>query len=170
MSSQNSHHVGAQEMLLELCFMICKGLNVSILLDYTQLLCHCLSVQENMDEQIVYFRIHNREIGKTVIFFLGNNPFQESPISGLQLHIKLLLLRDQSFRISENTFHYTGYRRIRPWLVAYACLLKRQSVSKDPKEIGSCSCQTGLQASVLKIPQISKKRRQMGNPHRLGHL
>lgn len=94
--------------------MISKGLNVSILLDYTQLPHHCLSMQENIDEQIEFTLAFTTEKLENCNFFSGNNPFQESPISGLELHIKLLLLRDQPFGVSENTFHYTGYGRIRP--------------------------------------------------------
>lgn len=172
-SSQNSYCTGAHETLVEPCFMICKRLNMSILLDYTQ--DHTIVSPCKGTWMSRYSLHYNRK--KTLQFSLRQQSLPLVTHKWFTDPSENCFCTKTDLSESQKT-HYTGYVRIRSSLVA-VCLSPNvnQSISEDSKEIGLCSFQTCLQTSFFNISQTSRGGKKGGgegggreNTHRFGHL
>lgn len=140
---------------VELCFTICKGLTVSVLLDYTWDHTIASPWKRAWTSRCSLCQDSWQRNQKPSDFLSGSNSFQESPISDLQLHQKTASAR-RSILLSL-TKHISLYRICQDKIfISGLCLSPKVNkiISKDSKEIRLCSFQACLRASVLKVPQI----------------
>lgn len=147
--------------------MMCKGLSVSILADYTQdhtIASPCKRTRTSRCS-LCQDSWQRNQIPSN--FLSGSNPFQESPINDLQLHQKNASAQRPIFLSPPK--HISLY-----WIcqdkifISGLCLSPKvnKRISKDSKEISLCS------KHVYKLhrdsPNIKCKRRKE-NPYGLDH-
>lgn len=137
---------------VELYIMICKDLSVSILPDYTQDHIIASPCKRTWTRRCSLCQDSWRRNQKPSNFLSGSNPFQESPISDLQLRQKTASAQRLIFL--SLTKHVSLY-----WIcqdkifISALCLSPKVNnrTSKDSKEIRLCSFWVCLATSVVRI-------------------
>lgn len=136
---------------VELYFTTCKDLSVSILPDYTQDHITASACKRTWTSTCSLCQDSWQTNQKPSNFLSGSNPFQESPISDLQLHQKAASAQRLIFL--SPTKHTSLY-----WIcqdkifISALCLSPKvnKRISKDSREIRLCSFQVCLETSVLR--------------------